>query len=92
MFFLINARASSGAEGVGKQLYCVQCSDSGTTNSPTRQGSAQNDKIVHKMSEKSTYIRELHSRGKFFHKKHSNRMTRIIFNSDIEYCIVMKQQ
>ena len=44
------ARDSSGAEGVGKQLCCVQCSDSGTTNSPTRQGSAQNDKIVHKMS------------------------------------------
>lgn len=40
------ARDSSGAEGVGKQLCCVQCSDSGTTNSPTRQGSAQNDKIV----------------------------------------------
>ena len=50
MFFLINARASSGAEGVGKQLYCVQCSDSGMANSPTRQGSAENDKIVHKMS------------------------------------------
>ena len=34
------------APGVGKQLCCVQCSDSGTTNSPTLQGSAQNDKIV----------------------------------------------
>lgn len=30
--------------------------------------------------EKSPYIRELHLRGKSFHKKHSNRMTRIIFN------------
>ena len=30
--------------------------------------------------EKSPYIRELHLRGKSFHKKYSNRMTRIIFN------------
>lgn len=30
--------------------------------------------------EKSPYIRELHLRGKSFHRKHSNRMTRIIFN------------
>lgn len=37
--------------------------------------------------EKSPYIRELHLRGKSFHKNHSNRITRIIFNSDIEYCI-----
>lgn len=30
--------------------------------------------------DKSPYIRELHLRGKSFHKKHSNRMTRITFN------------
>ena len=30
--------------------------------------------------EKSPYIHELHLQGKSFHKKHSNRMTRIIFN------------
>ena len=32
------ARDSSGAEGVGKQLCCVQCSVSGTTDSPTPWG------------------------------------------------------
>lgn len=30
--------------------------------------------------DRSPYIRELHLRGKSFHKKHSNRMTRIIIN------------
>ena len=30
--------------------------------------------------DKSPYIRELHLRGKSFHKKHSNKMTRIIIN------------
>ncbi len=30
--------------------------------------------------DESPYIRELHLGGKSFHKKHSNRMTRIIIN------------